>query len=191
MRKPVRPGSTLIEPLIVMAIVGSLAAIALLTYSDFLAQPRIPEQSLATYECKSAITGHPPAKKAIAGEEGYQSPKPTGCAKPAENASRLVERKGVTGESAVVVALQDFDAGAVADVPDYSALNRGDGTYVRTNFPPSIYTWTCNPFMSFSMAIPQRPIGRNCAPALLLSSLSAACCASPASRDPTHLRFVN
>ena len=65
--KRVQQGFTLIELMIVVAIIGILAAVALPAYQDYTIRARVSEAILATSQCRTAVS------------EGYQ----TGSALPA------------------------------------------------------------------------------------------------------------
>ena len=54
--KKIQQGFTLIELMIVVAIVGILAAIALPAYSDYTARARVSEVLMAASQCRTTIT---------------------------------------------------------------------------------------------------------------------------------------
>ena len=55
MRK-IQQGFTLIELMIVVAIIGILAAVALPTYQDYTVRARVSEVILAASSCRTSIT---------------------------------------------------------------------------------------------------------------------------------------
>ena len=79
--KRIQKGFTLIELMIVVAIVGILAAIALPAYQDYTIRARVSEAAAAAGACKTAVAeyvasngGNLPADTAAAGCSGASAP---------------------------------------------------------------------------------------------------------------------
>jgi len=95
MKKP-QQGFTLIELMIVVAIIGILAAVALPAYQDYTARARVSEVILAASSCRTIIT------------EASQTGLENG---PTANGFGCGERTG--GVSQYVASIQTTDAGVI------------------------------------------------------------------------------
>jgi len=68
--KRIQQGFTLIELMIVVAIIGILAAVALPAYQDYTVRARVSEGILAASQCRTAVSeGYQTAMKAFAGDD--------------------------------------------------------------------------------------------------------------------------
>ena len=108
--KRVQKGFTLIELMIVVAIIGILAAVALPAYQDYTIRARVSEAILATSQCRTAVS------------EGYQTGTAAfvadgwGCGEGVANPTQFVALIGTDGNGVITVTTSKSTAlGAAAD----------------------------------------------------------------------------
>ncbi len=97
MKKQMQQGFTLIELMIVVAIIGILAAVALPAYQDYTVRAKVSEGILAGSSCRTTVT------------EVYQS----GSALPAANAWGCETSAALGNNTAKVDSVATGDAGAI------------------------------------------------------------------------------
>src|SRR5690606_6768516 len=97
--KKVQQGFTLIELMIVIAIIGILAAVALPAYQDYTIRAKMSEVILAASACRTTIT------------EVYQSK--SGTALPAANSWGCEVALGTTGATKYVESIVTDDVGTI------------------------------------------------------------------------------
>ena len=153
--KSIQKGFTLIELMIVVAIIGILAAVALPAYQDYTARAKMSEVVLAATTCKNTIS-----EAADSGLKAAPTANTWGCGETGATAtgteinSKYVEKLNTTAAGAIQVAVQNIKAtdpdGKILTITPYSVINAtGTGTtamiaadYVTgTNKP--IKTWEC------------------------------------------------
>jgi len=101
MKRSMQKGFTLIELMIVVAIIGILAAVALPAYQDYTARAKITEVILAGSTCKNSITeasqtGLPAAPVA----DGF------GCGESSSAKSQYVAALNTTADGQIAVKIQ-------------------------------------------------------------------------------------
>ena len=121
MKRSMQKGFTLIELMIVVAIIGILAAVALPAYQDYTARAKITEVILAGSTCKNSITeasqtGLPAAPGADGfgcGEGNDKSPYVATLATSANGQIAVTIRAVATDVNAKIVYLQPYSTAAM------------------------------------------------------------------------------
>ncbi len=106
MKRNLQKGFTLIELMIVVAIIGILAAVALPAYQDYTARAKMSEVLLAASTCRTTITEASqtglPSASALAATNGF------GCGEGSTAKSQYVAALGTTNAGVVTVTAQNI-----------------------------------------------------------------------------------
>jgi type IV pilus assembly protein PilA len=134
--KRLQQGFTLIELMIVVAIIGILAAVALPAYQDYTVRAKMSEVILAMSACRTSIT------------EVYQS----GGSQPAANswgcesgvASKYVAGLSTSQEGAVTATITGISAAVNTSVVTLIPLSNGTTAATwNTNSGSGLFGWRC------------------------------------------------
>ncbi len=156
MQRRIQQGFTLIELMIVVAIIGILAAVALPAYQDYTKRAKLSEVVLAASSCRTMIT------------EVYQSATSTtlpaagswGCE--ATTASSKYVASIATSAAGVVTATAQNVGDTTIDGKSITLTPYSDNTTVMTatNIGSAVYKWVCGP--ASSNGIPAKFLPGSC-----------------------------
>jgi type IV pilus assembly protein PilA len=134
--KRIQQGFTLIELMIVVAIIGILAAVALPAYQDYVKRAKMSEGILAASACRTSISETYQTATAGPGAGNW------GCEQAAAT-SQYVAKIETTDNGLVKVTMQNIGTGVDAKIVTLKPLSAAGTAAAAANIPLALYGWAC------------------------------------------------
>ena len=138
--KKTQAGFTLIELMIVVAIIGILAAIALPAYQDYVIKAKISEGILATSQCRTTVSEVYQSANAgdTFGTDGW------GCGE-GSTQTQYVSAVNTDGNGVISVTLRNINAAVDGDTIQLIPQADSTNPAVVGDIPTQIYGFDCDP----------------------------------------------
>ena len=136
--KRIQQGFTLIELMIVVAIIGILAAVALPAYQDYTVRAKMSEVILAMSACRTSITEVYQSGGSAPGANGW------GCEVSAGTGSKYVTAISTSTNGAVTATVQSISASVNNSVVTLIPLaSGGTSATFSAGSSQTLFGWTC------------------------------------------------
>ena len=138
MKRTMQQGFTLIELMIVVAIIGILAAVALPAYKDYTVKAKMSEVILAASGCRTTISEVYQTGSASAAPSANN----WGC-ESASPVTKYVAAISTTENGKVLVTIRDLDAAVNTKQVILEPMEDSDTALTKDNIGNAVKEWRC------------------------------------------------
>ncbi|MDB5751619.1 MAG: Tfp pilus assembly protein major pilin PilA [Ramlibacter sp.] len=137
MKRQLQKGFTLIELMIVVAIIGILAAVALPAYQDYTKRAKVSELILAASGCRTSITEYFQSATSLASDNGF------GCENTTSTVSRYVTKVATKGDTGVITVTANTGIGSDVDGKELTLIPQAATGGTAPTIGTAIGKWIC------------------------------------------------
>ena len=152
--KTLQQGFTLIELMIVVAIIGILAAVALPAYQDYTVRAKMSEVILAMSACRTSITEVYQSGGSAPGANNW------GCEVSAGTGSKYVNAISTNDNGVVTATVTNISASVNGSVVQLVPMQTGGPAVFTANSSQTLFGWNCGP--AASAGVPQKFLPGSC-----------------------------